>query len=91
MSAERPAANGWESRYRALEEAAVALRDERDAERMRAAQNETRYLKERERADAILAERDALRVDLDIVRDYFKNTWQIDKIIERGRERNAKP
>lgn len=47
----------WESRYRALEEAAVRLRDERDQ----------------------------LRADLDIVRHYFKNTWQIDKIIERRR------
>ena len=49
------AATGWESRYRALEEAAVALRDERDD----------------------------LRADIAYLRDYFKSTWNIDKILCR--------
>lgn len=57
VMAEAESRDPWESRYRALEETAVKLRDERDQ----------------------------LRADLDTVRRYFKSTWNIDKIIERGR------
>ena len=47
----------WKSRYDALEEATIALRDERDQ----------------------------LRADLDALREYFKNTWNLDSIIARYR------
>lgn len=38
-----------------------------------------------------VAERQQAIDDIQIVRDYFKDRWDIDSIIEHGREKKAKP